>query len=71
MSLFPLTAPMAMPIRWASGLVPVWQLILAMVLTAAAAVLLVAVASAIYRRALLITGRRVKLREVLGGRAAS
>jgi ABC-2 type transport system permease protein len=70
-SLFPLTAPMAMPIRWASGLVPVWQLVLAMALTAAAAVLLVAVASAIYRRALLITGRRVKLREVIGGRTAS
>jgi ABC-2 type transport system permease protein len=70
-SLFPLTAPMAMPIRWASGLVPVWQLVLAMALTAAAAVLLVAVASAIYRRALLITGRRVKLREVIGGRPAA
>jgi len=70
-SLFPLTAPMAMPIRWASGLVPVWQLVLAMALTAAAAVLLVAVGSAIYRRALLITGRRVKLREVIGGRTAS
>ena len=70
-SLFPLTAPMAMPIRWASGLVPVWQLVLAMALTAAAAMLLVAVGSAIYRRALLITGRRVKLREVIGGRAAS
>ena len=70
-SLFPLTAPMAMPIRWASGLVPVWQLVLAMALTAATAVLLVWVASAIYRRALLITGRRVKLREVVGGRPAT
>jgi hypothetical protein len=42
-----------------------------MALTAAAAGLLVAVGSAIYRRALLITGRRVKLREVVGGRTAS
>jgi ABC-2 type transport system permease protein len=69
-SLFPLTAPMAMPIRWASGLVPVWQLVLAMSLTAAAAVLMVAIGSAIYRRALLITGRRVKLREVVGRNAS-
>src|SRR5665647_1838750 len=70
-SLFPLSAPMAMPIRWAAGEVPVWQLLLAMALTAATAVLLVSVASSIYRRALLITGHRVKLREVLGGRAVS
>ena len=65
-SLFPLTAPLAMPIRWASGQVPAWQLALAMSLTAATSVLLVVVASAIYRRALLITGRRVRLREVVG-----
>lgn len=70
-SLFPLTAPLAMPIRWASGTVPVYQLMLAMALTAAAAVLLVSFASSIYRRALVITGRRVKLREVIGGRTAS
>jgi ABC-2 type transport system permease protein len=70
-SIFPLTAPMAMPIRWASGLVPIWQLLLAMVLTAATAMLLVSVASAIYRRALVITGRRVRLREVIGHRSVS
>ncbi len=64
-SMFPLSAPLAMPIRWASGEVPVYQLVLAMVLTAGTAVLLVGVASSIYRRALLITGRRVKLRELL------
>jgi ABC-2 type transport system permease protein len=70
-SLFPLSAPMAMPIRWATGAVPIYQLILAMALTAAASVLLVAVSSSIYRRALVITGRKVKLREVIGGRTAS
>jgi ABC-2 type transport system permease protein len=70
-SLFPLSAPMAMPIRWASGEVPIWQLLLAMALTAATAVLMVSIASSIYRRALLITGHRVKLREVLGGRPVS
>jgi ABC-2 type transport system permease protein len=70
-SMFPLTAPLAMPIRWASGEVPVYQLLIAMMLTAATAVLLVAVASSIYRRALLITGHRVKLREVVSGQAAS
>jgi hypothetical protein len=39
--------------------------------TAATAVLLVWVASSIYRRALLIIGRRVRLREVIGGRTVS
>jgi ABC-2 type transport system permease protein len=70
-SMFPLTAPLAMPIRWASGEVPVYQLVLAMVLTGAAAVLLVWVASSIYRRALLITGHRVRLRELITRRTVS
>jgi ABC-2 type transport system permease protein len=63
-SLFPLTAPIAMPVRWAGGLVPVWQLLLAMALTIGAAILIVWLASSIYRRALVITGRRVKVTEV-------
>jgi ABC-2 type transport system permease protein len=64
-SMFPVSAPMAMPIRWASGEVPIYQLLVAMVLTAGTAVLLVLAGSSIYRRALLITGRRVHLRELL------
>ena len=67
-SIFPFTAPIAMPIRWAGGQVPVAQLLLAMALTAATAVLLVWLASAIYRRALVITGRRVRVSEVFGTR---
>jgi ABC-2 type transport system permease protein len=65
LSLFPLSAPIAMPLRWASGQVPVYQLVLAMLLTAAAAVVLARVAASLYARALLITGRRAKIREVL------
>jgi len=60
-----------MPIRWASGEVPVYQLVLALALTAATAVLLVSVASSIYRRALLITGHRVRLRELITRRTVS
>lgn len=65
LSMFPLTSPMAMPIRWASGTVPVWELGLSMLLAAATAVLLAWFGSSVYRRALVVTGRRVKLREVL------
>jgi len=70
-SIFPFTAPMAMPIRWASGQVPVWQLVLAMTVTAATAMLLVSVASSIYRRALVITGHRVRLHELITRRTVS
>ena len=64
-SIFPLSAPVAMPIRWAAGGVPVYQLLLAMALTALTAVVLVRFAAAVYARGLLITGRRAKWREVL------
>jgi ABC-2 type transport system permease protein len=64
-SMFPFSAPVAMPIRWASGEVPVYQLLVAMGLTALTAVLLVAASATVYKRALLVTGRRVKLRELL------
>jgi ABC-2 type transport system permease protein len=64
-SLFPLSAPLVMPVRWASGLVPGWQLALALGLAAASAVLLALLASRIYARGLARTGRRLKLREVL------
>lgn len=69
-SMFPLSAPLVMPIRWAGGQVPPWQLVVAMLLTAATAALLALFASTVYRRALLITGRRAKLREVVRPRAA-
>lgn len=65
LSMFPLTSPMAMPTRWASGLVPGWQLAASMLLAVGAAVLLAWFGSIVYRRALVITGRRLKLREVL------
>jgi ABC-2 type transport system permease protein len=63
-SLFPLTAPMAMPVRWATGTVPAYQLVLSLSLAVLTAVLLVRASSAVYGRALVATGRR------LGPRAA-
>ena len=69
LSMFPLTAPMAMPIRWSAGAVPEWQLVLSMLLAIGAAVLLAWFGSSVYRRALVITGRRLKLREVLPERS--
>lgn len=71
LSIFPFTAPVAMPLRWAAGDVPVWQLVLAMALTAATAVAIIGLASRVYRRALVITGHRVKFAEVVGAPAKS
>lgn len=65
-SIFPLSAPLVMPIRWSVGEVPAYQLALAMVLSAATAALLAAFASRVYSRALLVTGRRARLRDVVG-----
>jgi ABC-2 type transport system permease protein len=64
-AVFPLTSPIGMPFLWASGEASAGLLLLSMtlaVLTAGGAIWL---ASAIYRRALLITGRRVRVREVM------
>jgi ABC-2 type transport system permease protein len=66
-SLFPLSAPLVMPVRWASGLVPGWQLVLALVLTVTTSVWLARFAAQIYARGLARSGRRVSLREVLSG----
>lgn len=65
-SMFPLSSPVAMPVRWATGTVPEWQLIVSMLLAAGAAVLFAWFGSVVYRRAVVVTGRRLKLREVLG-----
>lgn len=65
LSMFPLTSPMAMPVRWSSGMVPEWQLIISMLLALGAAILLAWFGSRVYRRALVITGRRLRLGEVL------
>ncbi len=64
-SMFPMSAPMVMPMRWASGGVPGWQLVVSMLLTAGAAVLLARLASVIYKRGVVRTGQRVSLRDVL------
>lgn len=70
-SIFPLTAPLTMPIRWASGDVPVYQLLLALGLTAVTGLGCIWLASTVYRRALVITGHRVRLGELFlrGGRS--
>lgn len=67
----PPTAPVAMPVLYASGDAPLWQVVVAAVLLAAATVWMARVAAGIYSRSILRTGARVRLNEVLRRAPAS
>lgn len=64
-SMLPIVSTMLMPARLAEGDVPLWQLGVAIVATALAAVLLVRVGARIYERTLLRTGNRISFRDAL------
>lgn len=65
----PPTAPFAMTALVGLGSVTWWQFTLSAVLTAASAVAMSRLAAAVYRRAILRTGRRVPLRELFSERS--
>lgn len=69
-SMLPIVSTMMMPSRLAQGDVPLWQLGVAIATTLAAAVLLIGVATRIYERTLLQTGRRITFKEALAARSA-
>lgn len=66
-SLIPLTAPVVMPMRTAVSTVTVPEILLSVVGVAATAAAFVRMGGVVYRRAIIRTGRRLKLREVLRG----
>lgn len=61
----PPTAPFAMPVLVGLDAVPWWGFVLSVAIAAASTVVVARLAASIYRRAVLRTGRRVRLREVL------
>jgi hypothetical protein len=63
LSLFPATAPLAMPGRIALGVAPWWESPLAAILTLAAIGGLVSLAGRVYQNAVLRTGAKVRLRD--------
>jgi ABC-2 type transport system permease protein len=67
----PPTAPVAMPVLYAAGDVPTWQVVVSAVLCAAGTVWMARTAALIYGRSILRTGSRVRLRQVLRSQAAS
>ncbi len=67
----PLTAPFAMPVLVALGQANWWQFAIAVGLSVLATIAVSRLAAAIYQRAILRTGQRVRLRDVLGRRHAA
>ncbi len=65
MSFLPPTAPLAMPVRYGIGVAPWWQVVIAVAVTLAGAVVVGRLAGRIYEGSLLRTGKRVKLKEAL------
>jgi ABC-2 type transport system permease protein len=65
MAYLPPTAPLAMPTLVAVGKAGPLQVVVSVVITLAGSAVLIRAASAVYTRAILRTGRRLKLREVL------
>jgi len=62
----PFTAPVAMPVLVAVGAAPAWQMALSVAISLAATVGMARLAATIYERAILRTGSRLKVRQVLG-----
>lgn len=67
LAIVPLSSPLVMPSRIAAGAAAGWEIALSLVLLAASVVVAARLGATIYRRAIVHTGRKLKLREVLAG----
>jgi ABC-2 type transport system permease protein len=61
----PPTAPIAMPVLYAAGDVPVWQVIVSAVITAAGVAWMARVAARVYANSILRSGPRIKLSQAI------
>jgi ABC-2 type transport system permease protein len=64
LSLFPITAPMAMIMRVAVSPVPVWQLAVSLVLLALTGIVFIWIAGRIFRLVIMLSGQMPKLRDL-------
>ena len=65
LAFIPLTAPVAMPVLAAVGAVPAWQVAVSALISVVATAAMARLAATIYSRAILRTGTRLKVRQVL------
>jgi ABC-2 type transport system permease protein len=65
LSLVPFSAPIAMPVRWAAGNLPTYEIALSLGILAVSIVAVTWIAARIYRVGILMTGKRPNLRELV------
>lgn len=65
LSLVPLSAPIAMPVRWATGSIPGYQIALSLAILIGAIGGVTWIAARVYRVGILMTGKRPNLRELV------
>ena len=65
LSLVPFSAPIAMPVRWAAGTLPAYEIGLSLAILAASIVGVTWIAARIYRVGMLMTGKRPNVRELV------
>lgn len=65
LSMIPFTSPIAMPVRWAAGSLPLAELVASVALLIAGIVVVTWLAARIYRVGILMTGKRPSPRELL------
>jgi ABC-2 type transport system permease protein len=61
MSLFPLTAPLAMPLRLSAGIVPAWQLGVSLALIIVTSIVVIALVTRLFRGQVLVSGQPLSL----------
>lgn len=65
LSMIPFTAPIAMPVRWTAGSVPLEELVLSIAILVAGIAGVTWVAARIYRVGILMTGKRPSIKELV------
>ena len=65
LSLVPFTTPIATPVRWTAGSMPMWELVTSLVILAVAIVGVTWIAARIYRVGILMTGKRPTMKELV------
>ena len=65
LSLVPFTTPIATPVRWTAGSMPMWELVTSLVILAVAIIGVTWIAARIYRVGILMTGKRPTMKELV------
>lgn len=65
LSMVPFTAPIAMPVRWAAGSLPLSEVALSLAILFASIIIVTWIAARIYRVGILMTGKRPNIKELV------